>query len=219
MADYNSMRVVDLKELIIERDLPRTGNKAVLIKRLQDNDARTPLPPPFDKPRERLRYATQICSSRESSQTYTPTTKSDACSYHAEVNKERSQAWEMSRAQLLSLRLRNIVGSHRSLVRSTLHVYGRDLCQPYGMSQMPQCLGATERGVCSTRTRQLCRCLLRQPFSVFPLRDMYTRCDRSNKPARVSPGSLQPRDRVRRQDRGEAHDGRAEKMCPQSTPS
>lgn len=50
MADYNSMRVVDLKELIIERDLPRTGNKAVLIKRLQDNDARTPLPPPSTSP-------------------------------------------------------------------------------------------------------------------------------------------------------------------------
>ena len=38
MADYNSMKVPELKKLLTERGLPHTGNKADLIARLQEND-------------------------------------------------------------------------------------------------------------------------------------------------------------------------------------
>ncbi|KAL2133605.1 hypothetical protein VTI74DRAFT_2043 [Chaetomium olivicolor] len=38
MADYNSMKVPELKKLLTERGLPHTGNKADLIARLTEND-------------------------------------------------------------------------------------------------------------------------------------------------------------------------------------
>jgi hypothetical protein len=38
MADYNSMKVPELKKLLTERGLPHTGNKADLIARLNEND-------------------------------------------------------------------------------------------------------------------------------------------------------------------------------------
>lgn len=38
MADYNSMKVPELKKLLQERSLPASGNKADLIARLQEND-------------------------------------------------------------------------------------------------------------------------------------------------------------------------------------
>ncbi|KAK4157501.1 hypothetical protein C8A00DRAFT_40079 [Chaetomidium leptoderma] len=38
MADYNSMKVPELKKLLTERALPHTGNKADLIARLTEND-------------------------------------------------------------------------------------------------------------------------------------------------------------------------------------
>lgn len=38
MADYNSMKVPELKKLLNERSLPHTGNKADLIARLTEND-------------------------------------------------------------------------------------------------------------------------------------------------------------------------------------
>jgi len=38
MADYNSMKVPELKKLLGERGLPHTGNKADLIARLTEND-------------------------------------------------------------------------------------------------------------------------------------------------------------------------------------
>lgn len=38
MADYNSMKVPELKKLLGERSLPHTGNKADLIARLTEND-------------------------------------------------------------------------------------------------------------------------------------------------------------------------------------
>jgi hypothetical protein len=38
MADYNSMKVPELKKLLTERSLPHTGNKADLIARLTEND-------------------------------------------------------------------------------------------------------------------------------------------------------------------------------------
>ena len=38
MADYNSMKVPELKKLLNERSLVQTGNKAELIKRLQGDD-------------------------------------------------------------------------------------------------------------------------------------------------------------------------------------
>lgn len=38
MADYNSMKVPELKKLLSERGLTQAGNKADLIARLQDND-------------------------------------------------------------------------------------------------------------------------------------------------------------------------------------
>ena len=38
MADYNSMKVPELKKLLNERSLTQAGNKADLIARLQDND-------------------------------------------------------------------------------------------------------------------------------------------------------------------------------------
>ncbi len=38
MADYNSMKVPELKKLLNERGLVQTGNKAELIKRLQGDD-------------------------------------------------------------------------------------------------------------------------------------------------------------------------------------
>jgi SAP domain-containing ribonucleoprotein len=38
MADYNSMKVPELKKLLTERSLPHTGNKADLIARLTEDD-------------------------------------------------------------------------------------------------------------------------------------------------------------------------------------
>jgi hypothetical protein len=38
MADYNSMKVPELKKLLSERGLPQNGNKADLIARLGEND-------------------------------------------------------------------------------------------------------------------------------------------------------------------------------------
>lgn len=38
MADYNSLKVPELKKLLTERGLPHTGNKADLIARLVEND-------------------------------------------------------------------------------------------------------------------------------------------------------------------------------------
>lgn len=38
MADYNSMKVPELKKVLQERGLPLTGNKADLIARLQEDD-------------------------------------------------------------------------------------------------------------------------------------------------------------------------------------
>jgi SAP domain-containing ribonucleoprotein len=38
MADYNSMKVPELKKLLNERGLTQAGNKADLIARLHDND-------------------------------------------------------------------------------------------------------------------------------------------------------------------------------------
>ena len=38
MADYNSMKVPELKKLLNERGLTQTGNKADLIARLHDDD-------------------------------------------------------------------------------------------------------------------------------------------------------------------------------------
>ena len=39
-ADYNSLKVAELKELLQERGLTSSGNKAALICRLQDNDVK-----------------------------------------------------------------------------------------------------------------------------------------------------------------------------------
>ncbi|KAK2072297.1 hypothetical protein P8C59_006659 [Phyllachora maydis] len=41
MADYQSLKVPELKKLLNERGLPQTGNKADLIARLQENDKLT----------------------------------------------------------------------------------------------------------------------------------------------------------------------------------
>jgi len=38
MADYNSMKVPELKKLLSERSLTQAGNKADLIARLVEND-------------------------------------------------------------------------------------------------------------------------------------------------------------------------------------
>jgi hypothetical protein len=38
MAEYNSLKVPDLKKLLTDRGLAVTGNKPDLIKRLQDED-------------------------------------------------------------------------------------------------------------------------------------------------------------------------------------
>ncbi len=38
MADYNSMKVPELKKLLSERGLTQAGNKADLIARLVEND-------------------------------------------------------------------------------------------------------------------------------------------------------------------------------------
>jgi hypothetical protein len=38
MADYNSLKVPDLKKILTERALPLSGNKADLIARLQEDD-------------------------------------------------------------------------------------------------------------------------------------------------------------------------------------
>lgn len=40
MADYASMKVPELKKLLAERKLAQTGNKADLIARLQEADAK-----------------------------------------------------------------------------------------------------------------------------------------------------------------------------------
>lgn len=40
MADYNSLKVPDLKKLLSERSLPLSGNKADLIGRLQADDSK-----------------------------------------------------------------------------------------------------------------------------------------------------------------------------------
>lgn len=40
MADYTSMKVPELKKLLAERKLPQAGNKADLIARLQEEDAK-----------------------------------------------------------------------------------------------------------------------------------------------------------------------------------
>ena len=41
MADYNGMKVPELKKLLQERGLTQTGNKADLIARLVENDKAT----------------------------------------------------------------------------------------------------------------------------------------------------------------------------------
>jgi hypothetical protein len=38
MANYDKLKVTELRELLQERNLAQTGNKPDLIKRLQDND-------------------------------------------------------------------------------------------------------------------------------------------------------------------------------------
>ncbi len=40
MADYNSLKVPDLKKLLGERGLVISGNKAYLIARLQEDDSK-----------------------------------------------------------------------------------------------------------------------------------------------------------------------------------
>jgi hypothetical protein len=38
MADYNALKVPDLRKLLTERNLPSAGNKPDLLKRLMDDD-------------------------------------------------------------------------------------------------------------------------------------------------------------------------------------
>ena len=65
-ADYNNLKVAELKELLQERGLTSFGNKAALICRLQDNDV---------KPEE---SASQAHSSTTSSREKTTARKAEA---------------------------------------------------------------------------------------------------------------------------------------------